>query len=83
MVSLRSTLLRVLLLPAWVRFCVLSSSGKATRLGNGKVCPFLLDRWKNDGGENYFGFIPGKAALLSWKVVERSFVKGRRKKIKV
>lgn len=51
MVSLRSTLLRVLSLPALVRFSVLSSSGKVTRLGSGKVCPFLLYKWKIKGKE--------------------------------
>lgn len=45
MVSLRNTLLKVLSLPALVRFSVLSSFGKVTRLGNGKVCPFLLYKW--------------------------------------
>lgn len=51
MVSLRSTLLKVLSLPALVRFSVLSSFGKVTRLGSGKVCPFLLYKWKMKGEE--------------------------------
>lgn len=82
MVFLRSTPLRVLLLPALVRFSVLSSSGKATRLGNGKVCRFLLDRWEMKGKELFWIYFPGNAAVLFGKVMERSIVKGCGKKIK-
>lgn len=81
MVSLRSTLLKVLSLLALVRFSVLSSFGKVTRLGSGKVCPFLLYKWKMKR-EEIIGISLLKNAIVLGGY-EKSAVKRSGKKIEV